>query len=62
MIKPPITSTLKTPLLEVMRTAGCNHVHRVWVTDESGKLAGVVSLTDIIEVCRKAGDGAKIGA
>ena len=62
VIKPPITSTSKTPLIDVMRIATDNHVHRVWVTDEDCNLAGVISLTDMLEVCRKAGDGAKIGA
>ncbi|KAK6124673.1 hypothetical protein DH2020_041577 [Rehmannia glutinosa] len=37
---------------EVVDKVVNNHVHRVWVVDESGLLVGLISLTDIIRVTR----------
>uniref|UniRef100_A0A0D9VCF1 CBS domain-containing protein n=1 Tax=Leersia perrieri TaxID=77586 RepID=A0A0D9VCF1_9ORYZ len=42
---------------EVIEKAVGRHVHRVWVVDEEGLLAGVVSLTDLIRVVREAAIG-----
>ncbi|KAI3455309.1 hypothetical protein Pfo_011972 [Paulownia fortunei] len=39
-------------LREVVDKVVNNHVHRVWVVDELGLLAGLISLTDIIRVTR----------
>lgn len=35
-------------LAEVIEKIVSKHVHRVWVVDEQGLLAGLVSLTDIV--------------
>ncbi|KAK8641762.1 hypothetical protein V6N13_011136 [Hibiscus sabdariffa] len=39
-------------LSEVMEKIVSRHVHRVWVVDQQGLLAGVVSLTDIVGTVR----------
>lgn len=47
-----VTCRDNTPLAEVMDKAVDKHVHRVWVVDHQGSLAGLVSLTDMIRVLR----------
>ncbi|KAF8011646.1 hypothetical protein BT93_J2049 [Corymbia citriodora subsp. variegata] len=49
-----VTCRDDTPLAEVMDKAVNKHVHRVWVVDHQGSLAGLVSLTDMIRVLRAA--------
>ncbi|KAK3411057.1 hypothetical protein EUGRSUZ_J03066, partial [Eucalyptus grandis] len=49
-----VTCRDDTPLAEVMDKAVKKHVHRVWVVDHQGSLAGLVSLTDMIRVLRAA--------
>jgi CBS domain-containing protein len=49
-LKPSVTCQLETSLAEVMSKALANHVHRVWVVDNEGKLNGVVSFSDMIRV------------
>ncbi|CAI5993294.1 unnamed protein product [Closterium sp. NIES-64] len=53
--RPSITCRMAAPLAEVMALAATNRVHRVWVTGEDDELLGVVSLTDVISACRRAG-------
>ncbi|CAI5481597.1 unnamed protein product [Closterium sp. Yama58-4] len=53
--RPSITCRMSAPLAEVMALAVTNRVHRVWVTGEDDELLGVVSLTDVISACRRAG-------
>ncbi|PIN22039.1 5'-AMP-activated protein kinase, gamma subunit [Handroanthus impetiginosus] len=43
-----ITCRPESLLGEVVEKVVNNHVHRVWIVDESGLLAGLISLTDII--------------
>ncbi|CAI5962599.1 unnamed protein product [Closterium sp. NIES-64] len=50
-----ITCLTSAPLAEVMALAATNRVHRVRVTGEDDELLGVVSLTDVISACRRAG-------
>ncbi|KAK4481878.1 hypothetical protein RD792_012789 [Penstemon davidsonii] len=47
-----ITCRPESTLGEVVDKVVNNHVHRVWVVDGSGLLAGVISLTDVIRVIR----------
>lgn len=47
-----ITCHSESLLGEVVDKVVNNHVHRAWVVDELGLLAGLVSLTDIIRVIR----------
>ncbi|KZV45422.1 Cystathionine beta-synthase (CBS) protein [Dorcoceras hygrometricum] len=47
-----ITCRPESPLQEVLDKVIDNRVHRVWVVDERGLLAGLVSLTDIIHAIR----------
>ncbi|CAI7729755.1 unnamed protein product [Closterium sp. NIES-53] len=53
--RPSIMCRMAAPLAEVMALAATNRVHRVWVTGEEDELLGVVSLTDVISACRRAG-------
>ncbi|KAK6153747.1 hypothetical protein DH2020_013386 [Rehmannia glutinosa] len=50
-----ITCQPESLLREVVDKAINSHVHRVWVVDGRGLLAGLVSLTDIIRVIRVRG-------
>lgn len=50
----PVTCTEGSSLAEAMDKAVDKHVHRVWVVDQQGLLAGVVSLTDMIRALRVA--------
>ena len=52
VVLPPITCRPHAPLSEVMTVAVINKIHRVWVTEEDGRLVGVVAMTDIIRACR----------
>ncbi|XP_073274743.1 SNF1-related protein kinase regulatory subunit gamma-like PV42a [Primulina huaijiensis] len=47
-----ITCQPESPLQEVLDKVINNRVHRVWVVDEHGMLAGIISLTDIIHAIR----------
>ncbi|KAK1577806.1 hypothetical protein Q3G72_025025 [Acer saccharum] len=47
-----ITCHVDSPLSEVINKALTKHVHRVWVVNQLGLLAGVVSLTDMTRVLR----------
>ena len=52
VVLPPITCRPYAPLSEAMTVAVINKIHRVWVTEEDGRLVGVVAMTDIIRACR----------
>ncbi|CAG8449940.1 3262_t:CDS:2 [Ambispora leptoticha] len=45
----PITATRQSTLREVLDLIVENHIHRIWIVDESQKILDVVSLSDIIE-------------
>ncbi|KAL0441639.1 UNVERIFIED_CONTAM: SNF1-related protein kinase regulatory subunit gamma-like PV42a [Sesamum radiatum] len=47
-----ITCRPESLLREVVDKVVKNHVHRVWVVNESGLLVGLISLTDIIRAAR----------
>lgn len=47
-----ITCSAETTLSEVIDKAVAGHVHRVWVVDEHGSLAGLLSLSDILRAIR----------
>lgn len=47
-----ITCHPDSPLQEVLDKVINNRVHRIWVVDEQGMLAGLISLTDIIHAIR----------
>ena len=55
VVLPPVTCRPGAPLSEAMTVAVINKVHRVWVTEDDGRLVGVVAMTDIIRVCRQIG-------
>ncbi|TVU32659.1 hypothetical protein EJB05_24400, partial [Eragrostis curvula] len=52
-----VTCTPESTLGEAVEAAASRHVHRLWVVDEEGMLAGVVSLTDLLRVVREAAIG-----
>lgn len=63
-IRPIVSCRPSAPLVAAMAVAVDNHVHRIWVTDDDSnggggeqRLVGVVSLSDIIHVCRGGGSG-----
>ncbi|XP_074285241.1 SNF1-related protein kinase regulatory subunit gamma-like PV42a [Silene latifolia] len=49
-----VTCYAGSPLSEVIDKVVTQHVHRVWVVDDSGLLRGLVSLTDVIRAVRTA--------
>ncbi len=49
MTKNPITVTLETPAMDIIRLLQEKHLIRVPVVDAEGKLAGVVARRDILE-------------
>ncbi|KAL1812704.1 hypothetical protein ACET3Z_022769 [Daucus carota] len=49
-----VTCYAESPLWEAVDKALTKHVHRVWVVDAMGSLAGLVTLTDIIRVIRSS--------
>lgn len=52
-----VTCSPESTLGEAIEKAVAHHVHRLWVVDEEGLLAGVVSLTDVLRVVREAAIG-----
>uniref|UniRef100_J3L9R3 CBS domain-containing protein n=2 Tax=Oryza brachyantha TaxID=4533 RepID=J3L9R3_ORYBR len=52
-----VTCSPESTLGEAIEKAAAHHVHRLWVVDEEGLLAGVVSLTDVLRVVREAALG-----
>ncbi|GJM90253.1 hypothetical protein PR202_ga06515 [Eleusine coracana subsp. coracana] len=52
-----VTCSPDSTLGEAVEAAAERHVHRLWVVDEAGMLAGVVSLTDLLRVVREAALG-----
>ncbi|KAF0906522.1 hypothetical protein E2562_011504 [Oryza meyeriana var. granulata] len=48
-----VTCSPESTLGEAIEKAAANHVHRLWVVDDEGLLAGVVSLTDVLRVVRE---------
>ncbi|KAK3156049.1 hypothetical protein QOZ80_2AG0102130 [Eleusine coracana subsp. coracana] len=52
-----VTCSPDSTLGEAVEAAAERHVHRLWVIDEAGMLAGVVSLTDLLRVVREAALG-----
>lgn len=49
-----VTCSADSTLGEAVEAAAERHVHRLWVVDQEGLLAGVVSLTDLLRVVREA--------
>ena len=47
---PVFDVTLKSTLLHVIQKMLATRVHRMWVVDETDRLLGVVSLTDILSL------------
>lgn len=47
-----ITCSVESTLSEVIDKAVAGHVNRVWVVDEHGSLAGLLSLSDILSAIR----------
>ncbi|GJN19039.1 hypothetical protein PR202_gb06270 [Eleusine coracana subsp. coracana] len=47
-----VTCSPDSTLGEAVEAAAERHVHRLWVVDDEGMLAGVVSLTDLLRVVR----------
>ncbi|KAL5213520.1 hypothetical protein ABZP36_024367 [Zizania latifolia] len=52
-----VTCSPDSTLGEAIEKAAAHHVHRLWVVNEEGLLAGVVSLTDVLRVVREAAIG-----
>eukprot|EP01090_Pellita_catalonica_P012207 TRINITY_DN2598_c0_g1_i1.p1 TRINITY_DN2598_c0_g1~~TRINITY_DN2598_c0_g1_i1.p1 ORF type:complete len:331 (-),score=58.41 TRINITY_DN2598_c0_g1_i1:139-1131(-) len=47
-MKPPISCTPQTTLKEAMSTLSSNSIHRIFITNSSGHISGVASMSDIL--------------